>query len=403
MIFLTGATGFLGREVLGRLLISSPQESVLALVRSTKEQTARQRVDAILDDTFGPSCAERYRDRVVVLEGDLSLDSFGVGDATLETYSKQVSRVLHCAASTDLGQNLVDARTANVGGTRRVLSFAESCAESALGGCSLLHVSTAYVAGDTDRIVDSTDLCLNRTFRNGYEQSKAEAETLVHAASDNIKKCVVRPSMIVGDSITGATSAFNVIYIPARYIASGLFKVLPARANTPCDLVPVDYVADALVALESSATESGICFHLCSGVGRESTLREIVELLLKTFNEARRRGLSLLQAPQLISPDTVSHLYRGGIKNIEEQFSRGIRVLKEILHLLPYMAANPRFDMTLTNRTLDGVVAPAPLFKDYAERVFDYCLQTNWGKREWTNPENLQNWWSRVQASPSGA
>ncbi|MCB0344570.1 MAG: SDR family oxidoreductase [Bdellovibrionales bacterium] len=397
MIFLTGATGFLGREVLGRMLVASPDETVLVLVRASKEQSAQQRVRTILNETFGESLAGKYSERVRVLEGDLSLENFGLGDSAIKDLSNDVNQIFHCAASTDLGQSLVDARAANVGGAQRVLRFARECSKSAETPCSLLHVSTAYVAGDTDQVVASSDLCLNRSFRNGYEQSKAEAEQLVRAASSDLKTCIVRPSMIVGDSITGATSAFNVIYIPARYIASGLFKVLPARANTPCDLVPVDYVADAVIALAESSQESGLCYHLCSGVGRESTLREIVDLVLKTFNEARRRGLSLLQAPQLISPDTFSHLYRGGFKNIEEQFSRGLRVLKEILHLLPYMAANPRFDMSLTNRTLEGLVTPAPLFKDYGPLVFNYCLQTNWGKREWTNPDNLQNWWMRSQ------
>lgn len=398
MIFLTGATGFVGREVLGRLLVASPNEIIHVLVRSTKHLSAEQRVWAILKDTFGEADARRYRSRVRVFEGDLSLDGFGAGDGDLADLARGVNRIFHCAASTDLGQSLRDARAANVGGTERILNFARRCSAEQGERCSLLHVSTAYVAGDTDQVVSSEDLRTGAKFRNGYEQSKAEAEQLVRSAREEIATCIVRPSMIVGDSGTGATSAFNVIYIPARYIASGLFKVLPARPNTPCDLVPVDYVADAIVALEQTAAGSGLCYHLCSGVGRESTLRELIDLVVKTFNEARRRGLALLQAPQLISPDTVAHLYRGGFRNIEEQVHRGLRVLKEILHLLPYMAANPRFDMSATNRALEGLVGPAPLFRDYADLVFDFCLQTNWGKREWTNPGNLQNWWMRRQA-----
>ena len=88
-----------------------------------------------------------------------------------------------------------------------------------------------------------------RRFRNPYERSKFEAEGIVKRWRSRMPVTVVRPSIVVGEQDSGWTPVFNVIYWPLRAFSRGAYRVLPARASAPVDVVPVDYVADATFAL----------------------------------------------------------------------------------------------------------------------------------------------------------
>src|SRR5439155_302109 len=108
-----------------------------------------------------------------------------------------------------------------------------------------VHVSTAYVAGRHRGLFAETDLWTGQEFRNSYEQSKAEAEELVRRRGDRFPAVVVRPSIVVGDSATGWTPTFNVLYWPLRAFARGLLRSVPARPDGRVAVVPVDYAASA--------------------------------------------------------------------------------------------------------------------------------------------------------------
>src|SRR5207244_3140089 len=133
-------------------------------------------------------------------------------------------------------------------GTRRMLDLAELC--SGRGGLeSFVHVSTAYVAGEADGSFGEGDLDVGQSFRNAYERTKFEAEVAVRERASTLPVQVVRPSIIVGDSRSGWTPAFNVLYAPLRAFSRGAYPMIPARRSAPVDVVPVDYVADAILAL----------------------------------------------------------------------------------------------------------------------------------------------------------
>ena len=98
-----------------------------------------------------------------------------------------------------------------------------------------MHVSTAYVAGDRVGVISEHDGDVGQTFRNTYEQTKLKAEQLV--TDSGLPAAIVRPSVIVGDSATGWTQAFNVIYWPLQAFARGLFPTVPGtrpRRWTSC-------------------------------------------------------------------------------------------------------------------------------------------------------------------------
>lgn len=376
----------------------STQYALLIRPQSGQDPTARVRF--LLTEQFGAAQALKLLSRIEIVSGDVTLENFGLGRESFVQLASRTTAMYHAAANTELGQPLSTARAINVAGTAQVLELARLAARHDRG-FRLHHISTAYVAGDTDQIVEPDDLDLNRAFKNGYEQSKAEAEALVRSFFHVIPTTIYRPSVVVGDSVTGRTSTFNVVYVPARMLASGMFKALPARANVPFDIVPIDYVADALVALSEKVREGCRSFHLCAGVGRETSPGEVLNFIIEIANSYRKRGLSLLQSPPLIALDflTLAQLSfsaaRESVKYLERFFHGRIVMFQRALPFVLYMNRNPRFDTTDTVQMLEGILPPAPLFSNYAERLFRYCLDTDWGRRPWANPENLLDWVGR--------
>ena len=410
MILVTGSTGFLGREVVGRLLRRYPDEQICLLVRPPEQYTcartdAENRVHEVVSDIFGEQESLALMRRLKVLPGDINQDHFGWSPSEFNALAESVRSVFHCAATTTLNNEIEIARRTNVDGTRQVLRLAERSAQKFGSDFRLLHTSTAYVAGAQSNIVGADALDPEGPFRNAYERSKAESESLVRSMKDKIPLTIFRPSVIVGDSVTGQTSAFNVIYVPSKLLVKGVMSRFPALPHVPFDVVPVDYVADAIVHLSTLDRPSGACYHLTAGIGRESSPWEILEHLFMTFHKHRRRGRGYPAIPPFVSPELLAALAhssyevaKSSMKLLERIVCDRINVFKQMLPFIPYMMANPQFDNSETILDCEGILSQPPLFQTYAERLFKYCLDTNWGKVPWTNPSNLTLW--RHRASP---
>ncbi len=163
-----------------------------------------------------------------------------------------------------------------------------------------MHVSTAYVSGAYEGTFRERQLEAGQRFRNTYEQTKLEAEQIVAAASD-LSPAVARPSIVMGESDTGWTPAFNVLYWPLRAFSRGLFDTVPADPAGRVDVVPVDYVADAIVHLLDRG-EAGV-FNLMAG--REApTVEELIELGSVRFGRPR---------PKLVAPGGPTGLQDGEV------------------------------------------------------------------------------------------
>ena len=161
----------------------------------------------------------------------------------------EIATIVHCGASISFDLPLEDARRINVDGTRAVLDLAERA------GARVVHVSTAYVSGARPGRFGEDDLDLERPFRNSYERTKAEAELLVRGSGLDV--AVARPSIVVGESASGWTSAFNVLYFPLRAFARGLLDVVPADPDGLIDAIAVDHVVAGLLALHDDAALTG--------------------------------------------------------------------------------------------------------------------------------------------------
>ncbi|HEV3001067.1 MAG TPA: SDR family oxidoreductase [Solirubrobacteraceae bacterium] len=317
-VLLTGATGFVGAEVLARLLARG--EDVVALARRPDAAAALEAAGA----------------RTVL--GDLR-------DAALEL--PRADTVVHCAASVSFGLPLAQARRINVAGTRAVVAHA------ARTGARLVHVSTAFVAGRHRGVFREGDADCGQAFRNTYEQSKLEAETLVRGSG--VEHAVLRPSIVVGDSRTGRTTSFNVLYWPLRAFSRGLLPAVPARADGRVDVVPVDYVADAIVHVAGDATVGGT-LHLVAGE-EAATVDELVTLACDAFGRERPRIVAPVESTGLAerSPEAAQYL--------------------------------PYFDMEVVfgDERARSVLRPAglapPPLRSYFPSLVAYAEATRWGKR----------------------
>jgi long-chain acyl-CoA synthetase len=226
----------------------------------------------------------------------------------------------------------------------------------------LVHVSTAYVAGDRRGVFGEDDVTRGIPFRNSYEHSKHEAEELLRGWEPRLPLQIVRPSIVVGDRDTGWTSSFNVLYWPLRQFANGRLPVVPAIADAPVDVVPVDYVADAVLALADAPAAT---YHAVAG-RHASTVREVIGMAAERFG---------LPEPALVAPEVLDEALARPMGEAQR------RALDRARVYFPYFALRVRFDDRWARRALAPAgVAAAPLHS-YFDTLMDYAERAEWGRR----------------------
>jgi long-chain acyl-CoA synthetase len=338
-LLLTGATGFLGGELLVRL-VEQTDRDIIALIRAEDGEAAQARLDATLETLLPPDALEPGRVRAVAAH--LDRPGLGLDDAELDALAGEVDTIVHCAASVQFTLPYDEAYAINVGGTCNMLDLAAR----APGLERFVHVSTAYVAGDRPGPYCETEGDVGQTPRNTYEQTKLIAERHVLDAGLPATS-ILRPSIVVGDSRTGWTPAFNVIYWPLRAFSRGLFPVVPADADARVDIVPVDTVADALLTLADGPARSGT-FHCVAG-DDAPTARRLTELAARAF------GADL---PDFVAP--------GSAPEVEQRAGA----------FLPYFRVPGVFRRDAAKRL---GFTPPPL-ESYFGTLLRYADEARWGK-----------------------
>jgi thioester reductase-like protein len=369
LTLLTGATGALGQEVLCQWLETrSAEEHLVVLARGKGKGGAERRVKSILRKRFSGECLLEVERRVTVLDGDLVEEQLGL-DATLyNEVATRLAQVIHCAAAVRFDQPLEEARQSNLEGTRRVLELAKFAQKSGQPG-RFNYVGTAYIAGKRRGIIYEQEFTHSRGFHNTYEQSKYEAEALVRQAMQDGPVSIYRPSIIIGNSRTGETSNFKAFYWPIRAYALGQMKVLPGLASCRIDLVPVDYVASAVIHLSNQAEAIGGCYHLTAGRENLTELGEIVAAAVDFFK---------IKRPYIIHPAFL-RLAEGWPGRLLLN-DRALKTLKLGEPYYPYFATNLEYDTRQAFAVLEPAGICAPPVRNFFERLFRYCLETDWGR-----------------------
>ena len=314
---LTGATGMLGQRLLADALRSGWRIAVV--VRRRNRLSVATRVDAILQQWERRE--GRYLPRPVVLAGNLHQADLGLSSQDRRWIAQHCDAVIHSAASTTFYGEPAHGEPfrSNVDGTRHLLDFCQT-----VGIRKFHHISTAYVCGLSDGRVRENDSPPRPTFGNDYERSKFEAERLVREAAFLDAPTILRPSIIVGDSVSGHISAFHGVYVPLQLGYLSLWAAFgdqPPQLDTAVvseiverefirklglqgehrkNLVPIDWVSAAILHLVGRAEHHGKTYHLTHP--EPVTVRALQETMvasaLAAFHSSGTRPLanSLLQA-----------------------------------------------------------------------------------------------------------
>ena len=241
-LFFTGYPGFLGSELLPRLLRRDPSATALCLVQPKFAALARQR-------------ARPLGDRVRFVEGDIT--------AKIDAPTDDVTEIYHLAAIYDLSVKRDAGMRINVDGTRNVLDFAERCPELR----RVHYISTCYVSGRFDGTFTEDDLDRGQPFNNYYEETKFLAELDVRARmKSGLPATIYRPSVVVGDSTTGATQKFDGPYFVMQWLMRqpriAVLPVIGRPSRYRFNVVPRNFITDALESLSARDDSRGRCYQL---------------------------------------------------------------------------------------------------------------------------------------------
>jgi nucleoside-diphosphate-sugar epimerase len=272
-----------------------------------------------------------------------------------------VDEVIHSAACVRFDQTLDEARAVNVEGTRRMVALAQRL-HAARPLRRYVQVSTAFVAGCHTGRFREADRRIGQTFRNAYEQSKIEAEELVvGAAGAGLPVQVVRPSIVVGDRVSGWTAAFNVLYVPLRALVAGAVDAVPEHDTGLLDVVPVDYVADGLLAL-ADAPADGRTYHLTAG-RHAITVGELADLACRTTGR---------KPPPRVSAETFAATLG--------ETAAGRVLAANLGDYLPYLDVRTTFDAGGAEAHLAPHGIRVTPVGDYLHRLIAFAQERRWGR-----------------------
>ena len=358
LILVTGATGFLGKQLVGELLDRQPGARLALLIRDRAGQSGLERADAIVP----PS----ERTRVQVYSGDVGEHNCGLDAGVYQRLCAETTRVIHSAATVRFDHSLDEARRINVEGTRRILDFAAGMRQLR----SLAYVGTAYVAGERTDLVRESELAVGQSYRNTYEQTKAEAEALVRSRLGTTPGVILRPSIIVGDSRTGVTSSFKMMYWPLKIYARRLWRTVPGYPDAVLDIVPVDFVATSVTRLLFDEAALGSTVHLCAGPRGSATIEQIARRAMEYFHAPEPRYVDPKFFFAAIRPLLFLALW-----------GRKRRVLRDGRAYRDYFTMRMQFDTTNAERLLEPAGLRPPPVLDYLDRLFNYCIASDWGRK----------------------
>ena len=277
-ILITGATGAIGADLLPKLLHRYPEHHFIAIVRPKDKKTAKSYLLTAIGDHVSFDA-----DRLTALAGDVAEARFGLDEVPYQELKLNTSKIFHFAANVRFSAGINEARRGNVQTTKNVVAFALD-SQVHNENIELHYASTAYIVGKRTGVLLENELNLSQEFWNAYEQSKLEAEELVVESRKNIATTVYRPSQVICISNSGKVrKLFGLLeFLKIALTGKVMFKHIPANPDVRFDMVPIDYVTDAISYLSNQAEAQGKTYHLAAGLKRSLPLHTIIDLIYDT-------------------------------------------------------------------------------------------------------------------------
>jgi len=340
----TGGTGFIGRRIVSRILQSHADAEVWILVR----RGSLSRFERLATD---------WGSRAKPLVGELTSADLGLTEDTL-TELGAVDHVVHCAAIYDMTADADSQRAANVEGTRAVIELAHRT------GATLHHISSIAVAGNFRGEFTEDDFDVSQELPTAYHQTKFEAEQLVRDAR-GLAHRIYRPAVVVGDSRTGEMDKVDGPYyffgLLSRLSVLPRFTPMMVPDTGRTNIVPVDYVVEAVVHLMHSPDRDGQTFHLTSPetIGLKDIYRGV----------AGEAGLPPLRGTLPKATATPVLGATGRVKVLRNMVATQLGIPAEVLDVVDLA---PTFTAEQTVAALSGSGITVPEFASYAPVLWRY-------------------------------
>lgn len=343
-IFLTGFPGFIAERLVERL--AAPGRQFFLLVQPHFVERAIAAVERISEASGTPL------ENFALVEGDITEKDLSIAAEDLETVLSATTDVFHLAAIYDLAVEKEPAFRVNVEGTANVNELVAAMPNLARYN----YISTCYVAGKRPGRITESDLEHDAGFRNYYEETKYLAEMEVERLKSTLPVTIFRPSVVVGDSVTGETSKYDGIYYLIQYLrkAPNLLRMINVgNDRVRLNLVPVDFVVEGIAALAFDEEAEGKTIALADP--QPLTTKELFDAIAEKLSGKR----SLFGPP----PSMVE-------RSLLMQVTPAISGLPH--SAVPYFFISQSYDTTVADRLLAKYGISCPHFPDYVGNLLAF-------------------------------
>jgi NAD(P)-dependent dehydrogenase (short-subunit alcohol dehydrogenase family) len=354
--FVTGATGFIGKRLV-RKLLQRKGAVVHFLIRRESEGKV-----AALREYWGVGPA-----RALPVFGDLTEKKLGVSADDVKALKGQIDHFFHLAAVYDLGADEDSQVAVNIDGTRHTLELAK-----AIGAGHFHHVSSIAAAGLYEGVFREDMFEEAENIDHPYFMTKHESEKLVRA-ENKLAWTVYRPAMVVGDSQSGEMDKIDGPYYFFKLIQR-MRQILPpwmpsiGLEGGRINIVPVDFVVNALDHIAHGERKGGECFHLVDPVGYR--VGDVLDIFSKAAH-APKMNLFVNAALLGFIPKSVKKglMALAPVRRVRDAVMKDLGLPEDMLTFVNYPT---RFDCRGTLAALKGSGVECPNLKDYAWRLWDY-------------------------------
>jgi len=361
-LFLTGATGSVGLEVLRILRNDKRFKRVTCLLRGTESESAEHRWQHFLEEHHLQGRIDGCGPMFDYVEGDILKPDLALTVPQIEGLQRSVTHILHLAAYIRFDASYDEAHTINVEGTRRIVELAHRC--RSLRGFG--HVSTLYVVGTRHgKLPENAEP--EGYFNNAYEQTKYEAEQLVRASG--LPADIYRLALLQGRSEDGYVHHFLESHMLMDAFCRGSCALLPGSPTARLDMLPTDYTAQALVCLLTEQPFSGRIWSIAAGDGAPS-IAELYQLICQRMVMSGKLPPS---APRFIEQSALQKILQS-----DDPYEYGIS--PGACAILETVGGYLFYPKIYTPSVIPGM-PPPPMPAEWMKPVLDYCLASGWGRR----------------------